>query len=369
MQCFRFLFNERVAVTLTARDRRCQPLDKPNPSPDHFLKVKRGGMVNRSDEAIRVELVDRRTRLEAAVAQTPDSIHFGNLLREVDAALERLQQGSYGLCEACHDPIEEDRLTANPLLRYCLPHLTSEEQHALEEDLDLAFRIQNELLPQRHQLVGCWEVCYQYEAAGPVSGDYCDLIQIDDGTLLFILGDVSGKGVAASMLMSHLHATFRTLTTLGLPVDQLMERANRISCDAMIPGHFATIVCGIADRTGSVQLVNAGHCPPLVVRAERITPLEATGLPLGLFCNTEYGVTSIKLAHGESLLLYTDGLSEARSPSNAEYGSGRLGQLAAERHALSSQALVSACLEDLAAFQSGMVRGDDLTVMVIQRAC
>lgn len=326
-------------------------------------------MATRGDEVLRSDLVERRHRLEAAMTQAGETTHLRELLHEVDAALERVERGNFGLCEACHEPIEADRLAVNPLLCFCLDHLTPAERRVLQDDLELAARIQSELLPQRHLRAAGWEVSYHYEPMGPVSGDYCDLIQPDGEALFFVLGDASGKGVAASILMSQLHAIFRTLITLGLPADQLLERANRIFCDARLPGHHATLVCGRADKTGRVELANAGHCPPLLVQARRATPLEPTGLPLGLFCNSRYGVTTLQLAGGENLLLYTDGLSEARNASGAEYGSARLAGLAAE-HASGEAgppALVSACLEDLAAFRSGARRHDDLTLMVIQR--
>lgn len=323
-------------------------------------------MTRPSRDAVRHELFGRRERLEAAVARTGEDPHLSELLQQVDAALDRVERGTYGLCESCHEEIEEDRLATNPLLRFCLDHLSPGEQRALEQDLELASRIQTELLPSRHLHLPGWEVCYHYEAAGPVSGDYCDLAQLDGETVLFVLGDASGKGVAASIMMTHLHAIFRTLVTLRLPVDQLLERVNRIFCEAMLPSHYATLICGRANSQGFVEFANAGHCPPIMLRPGEARPLEGGGLPLGLFGNTNYGVTTINLEPGEGLLLYTDGVSEARGPSDAEYGSARLMQTAAERHALPAPALVSACVGDVAAFRSGAPRSDDLTIMVMK---
>ena len=324
-------------------------------------------MADYIDQSIREGLQERRRRLEAALIEPADTAGLRDLLREVDAALERLERGTYGLCETCHDPIEADRLASNPLLCFCIGHLAPQERRALEEDLGLASRIQNELLPQRHLRAGDWEVSYHYEPSGPVSGDYCDLIQPDGDALFFMVGDASGKGVAASMLMSQLHAIFRTLVHLATPVDQLLDRANRIFCDAKLPGHYATLVCGRADRNGSVELSNAGHCPPLVVCGGKATEFTAAGFPLGMFCDSKYGVTKVEFARGDSLLLYTDGLSETRNASGAEYGSTRLARLAAERAAVAPSSLVTACLDDVAAFRAGAPRGDDLTLMAIRR--
>lgn len=171
---------------------------------------------------LRTELELRRERLLAASATETSNGTLHQLLASVDAALSRLHQGTFGICETCHDTIEADRLLCNPLLRFCLDHLSSEEQRALEKDLVLAAGIQKALLPPQDWAVDGWHARYHYQPANLVSGDYCDLIENEDG-FLFLLGDVSGKGVAASMLMSHLHATFRTLAGQNLSLQHMVE--------------------------------------------------------------------------------------------------------------------------------------------------
>jgi sigma-B regulation protein RsbU (phosphoserine phosphatase) len=153
-----------------------------------------------------------------------------DLLHQVDSALERMDGGAYGLCEGCYEPIEADRLLADPLLCFCLDHLNDKQRVALQQDLDLASRIQSGLLPHREFHSRHWEACYHYEAAGAVSGDYCELLNPEDasGRLFFSVGDVSGKGVAASLRMAHLHAIMRSLLSAGLPLREIVERANRI---------------------------------------------------------------------------------------------------------------------------------------------
>jgi sigma-B regulation protein RsbU (phosphoserine phosphatase) len=190
----------------------------------------------------------------------------------------------------------------------------------------------------------------------------------DNGDLFFLLGDVSGKGIAASMLMAHLHATFRSLITLDLPVDQLVGRANQVFADCTMPSYYATLVCGRARRSGAIELCNAGHCPPLLIRNGEVTTIEATGLPIGIFCREPYSARKLELEAGDSLLLYTDGLTESRSPYGAEYGSDRLRRVVAAKRSLAPQALTAACIEDARSFRGGQPKPDDLTVLVIQRA-
>jgi len=322
-----------------------------------------------TQEVLRTQLLDRRQKLETAIADSQQAEPFVNLLQEVDSALDRMEKGSYGICETCNEAIETERLHADPLLRYCLPHLTPAQQRALEDDLELAARIQGGLLPKQDLHFPGWEIYYHYDPAGPVSGDYCDLIHSENskGELFFLLGDVSGKGVSASMLMTHLHAMFRSLITVGLPLDQLVALANRVFCESALSGHYATLVCGRANRAGDVEVSIAGHCPPLLVRRGEVTPLESTGLPLGMFHGSQYTAHRIQLVAGDSLLLYTDGLSEARDASNSEYGLGQLSEFVAQQHGLPPQALIAACLQDLKAFSAGAPKSDDLTIMVLRR--
>ena len=320
-----------------------------------------------TDDILRHQLHDRRERLQAAIPLTPDPAPLVSLLQEVDDALERMKQGTYGLCVICHDPVEEQRLLVDPLLRNCLDHLTAEQQRALEQDLELAWRLQRELLPRADLDLAAWEVGYHYEPVGPVSGDYCDVIPLPDGAMFFALGDVSGKGIASSMMMSHLHAIFRSLGGLGLPLDEMVGRANRVFCESTVPAFFATLVCGRAARSGEVEMCNAGHLPALWVREHEVTRLEAGGLPLGLFCNSTYSVQEVRVGHGDLLFLFTDGLSEARNPIAGEYGLDRIAALATAHRLDAPRALVGAYVDDLARFLGGAPRTDDLAVLAMRR--
>ncbi len=314
----------------------------------------------------RDQLLDRRQKLETAVATLGRPDEVSRLLQEVDAALGRMHAGTFGLCATCHDPIEPERLQADPLTQFCIDHLTPVEQRALEHDLDLAARIQRELLPRPDVRFDGWEVAYHYQPAGPVSGDYCDLVPGNAGHFHFLLGDVSGKGVAAAMLMSHLSAMLRTLITLDLPLSQLMERASRVFCESTLPTHYATLICGRASSSGEIEICNAGHPPPLVVQADGIVKLDATGMPIGMFYTQSFSSRTVRLAPGSTLLLYTDGLSEAQNAAGLEYGIDRLAALAASSNR-KPQATIETCVRDVAAFRGATGANDDLTLLAIRR--
>ena len=326
-----------------------------------------GRMATAEQTYLRTELEQRRERLHEALHSPAADASLSQLLAAVDTALSRINQGTFGLCETCHETIEAERLLADPLVRFCLDHLTSAEQRALESDLSLAARIQRALLPKAGLAPAGWDVRFHYQPAGMVSGDYCDLFETDGG-LLFMLGDVSGKGVAASMLMSHLHATFRSLAEAGLPLDRMVENANRIFCESTLAGQFATLVVGRAAHDGSVEFVSAGHLPVLHIHGDGATPKDSTGVPLGMFCNTRFPVHQLKLAQRDTLFLYTDGLTEARNRAGAEYGLNRIRTLAARHIETRPAELISECLKDMLIFGEGLKQTDDLTLLALRRA-
>ncbi len=316
---------------------------------------------------LRNELIDWRQRLEATAKDSADKFQLNGLLREVTAAIERLsREESYGVCQVCHDLIGQAAMNIDPLAKTCLSCFTPEQLAELEKDLDRAWLIQGELLPKQNLKFNGWEVSFRYEAAGPVSGDYCDLVSLDNGELYFLIGDVSGKGVAASLLMSRLHAIFRSLIGAGLGVSELVERANQLFAESTMRPYYATLVCGKAATSGEVEICNAGHCSPLLLHNGSVLPIAATGLPIGMFCQERYSSTQIKLGKGDRLLLYTDGLSEARDQHAIEYGDDRMPTLLGECHALPAIALVNRLLEDVSEFSSARPRADDLTVMAIE---
>lgn len=243
--------------------------------------------------------------------------------------------------------------------------------HELDErdqDINRAVSYQSDLLPASHLQLEPWEVYFVYASAGPLGGDYCDVVPSQEGDFFLFFGDAMGKGIAASLIVSRLHTLFRTLLHLKLPIEEMFDRANRIFCEcARGSGYYATLVCCHASATGALELINAGHLPPLLLRRDGTERIMATGMPLGLFYTNNCEVAHIQLSAGETLLFYTDGITEARDSSEKEYGGERLERLVSERKHLGPKELVHTCHADVSAYAATTKLRDDLTLLALRR--
>jgi len=315
---------------------------------------------------IREQLLDRRHKLERASATLAGSDDVTRLLREVDAALARVDTGVFGICETCRDPIEPERLVADPLSRFCIDHLSPSEQRALEHDLELASHIQSELLPSADRSLGGWEFDYLYQPARTVSGDYCDVIRGNADDVYFLVGDVAGHGIAAAILMSHLSALLRTLIPFGLPIGEMLERTNSAFCNSTMASHYATLVCVHAQSSGEIEICNAGHPPALWLGRHGLTRIEATALPVGMFSTSCFPASNVELEPGDTLLMYTDGLSDASSRTGELYGIDRIARVVASTNGGAAQ-VMQACARDVAAFSGLRGLEDDLTIFAMTR--
>jgi sigma-B regulation protein RsbU (phosphoserine phosphatase) len=315
---------------------------------------------------LRDQLQLRRQKLQNVVSRN-QTANMLQLLEQVDKALERVDAGSYGICEVCHEDMGAQRILTDPLARMCLDCLPPAEARALERDLELAASIQTGLLPPRNFAASGWKAAFHYEPAGMVSGDYCDLVP-HGNDLYFLLGDVSGKGIAASMLMSNLHAMFRALVPAGLPLPELVERANRIFCGSTLPNQYATLIVGKAKPCGDVEISNSGHLAPLHVSKNGVNAIEASTVPVGLFCDQKFSSTHVQLSPGDSLVLFSDGLTESYGADGSEYGSQRLSALLNRCLSRGSRELVEDCMRDITAFRGDSPRFDDQTLLVLSFA-
>jgi len=316
-------------------------------------------------QSLTEQLVDRRRRLLDLPG--PARGPFADLLREVDDALAAVEAGRYGLCEVCHDPIEADRLACDPLIRVCIDHLSSGQRRALEHDLETAGRLQAALLPGRSLEVPGWDLELAHRPAGPVGGDLTTLLPAADGGAHFLLADAMGKGISGALLIAQLVALFRVLVGRDDGLETVLAEANRLLCANTPASHYATAVAGHLGPGGALTLVNAGHPPPLLAHGGEVTRLDGGGMPLGLFPSNHLPVHRLDLAPGDTLVVYSDGASEAAGGDGEEYGIDRLAASLAAAAGGSARQVTGRVLGDLAAFRDGGAAGDDLSLLVLRR--
>ncbi|WP_433965937.1 PP2C family protein-serine/threonine phosphatase [Tunturiibacter gelidiferens] len=236
----------------------------------------------------------------------------------------------------------------------------------LQAQLELARQVQLRLLPDRRCCLSDWEVAFSYESAGFVSGDYVDLIPAGADAFYFALGDVSGKGVAASMLMSHLHATLRTLLPSNRTIEEVVTIASSTFCQSALPAQFATLVLGKADRSGNVELVNAGHNPVLLVEGAEVEVIGAASLPLGMFCSTEFASVRRRVSPESTLFLYSDGITESTNESGNEFDQNRLSKTLLQSRNLPPTAVVETIQRTIGRYTNGAQPSDDRTMLALR---
>jgi CHASE2 domain-containing sensor protein len=242
------------------------------------------------------------------------------------------------------------------------------QRRAQEQELAVARKIQQDLLPRGVLAVQDVEVAGTNLPCFAVGGDYFDYFTLADGRIALAIADVSGKGVPAALLMSNLQAILRAECARGSDVTQVPSQANKQLMESM-PGSskFVTFFYGALDPAARrLSYSNAGHNPPLVVRTDgAIQELEAGGLLLGVFPFAEYEQGTVDLGPGDVVVLFTDGVTEAESRRGL-YGDERLHELLRRVHRDSAREIADAICKDVAHFSHGLHQSDDVTVVVVR---
>ncbi|HJW91136.1 MAG TPA: PP2C family protein-serine/threonine phosphatase, partial [Anaerolineales bacterium] len=242
----------------------------------------------------------------------------------------------------------------------------------IEEELHLARLVQETLLPKDIPSIPGWELASHWLPAREMSGDFYDFLALPDGRLGLIIGDVSGKGMPAALVMAITQSILRATAERITPPAEVLERANKLILPHMPANMFATCLYMILDpATGCLQFANAGHNLPILLTDRGVVEPRATGMPLGLLPGMTYDQKDVHLEPGNRLLMYTDGLVEAHNPQREMFGTPYLHELVGQEIQVppgssGGTALIELLLASLAGFTgSGWEQEDDVTLVTL----
>ncbi|MBI9073126.1 MAG: SpoIIE family protein phosphatase [Melioribacteraceae bacterium] len=242
------------------------------------------------------------------------------------------------------------------------------EKEKIEKDLELAKNIQKNLLPKKFPKLNSFEISAFNETARQVGGDYYDVVKLDKNRTLFAIGDVSGKGVQAALIMANVQAFLKSICKQNLPLDKSTDLINDLVSENTSGGGFITFFWGILnDETKELTYVNAGHNPPLLIRHGEITKLKKGGMILGVMETlVPYEAEIIQLEKDDVIVLFTDGITEAMDTEMVEFSDERLEEISLKYASLPAYELTSKIMEDVKVFTSGAEQSDDITSLIVK---
>jgi len=243
------------------------------------------------------------------------------------------------------------------------------QRERMERELELATEIQQRFQPsgppklEGYEFQGISFSCYE------IGGDYYDFIPKSDDKMIIALGDVSGKGTAAALLMSSLHAAIHAQVSANRSLGEMVDSVNKYLADNTPANRFVTLFIAELDPpSGTLRYINAGHNPPLIGRTNgMIEQLSSGGFPLGILPTAEFEVGETKLSNGESLVIYSDGVSEANNLQEEEFGLHRLSEVIRKNLVASASGMRDKVESALSAFTQTAPANDDITLVIVKR--
>jgi sigma-B regulation protein RsbU (phosphoserine phosphatase) len=261
--------------------------------------------------------------------------------------------------------------------------VVAKEKERLQSELEIAREVQGQLFPKNVPALRTLQLTGVCHPARMVSGDYYDFIHLTDSTLAFAIGDVAGKGISAALLMAAIQSTMRTQLSAGLPAAaaagngggraqhsaaRLVARLNTQLYANTSPEKYATFYFGMYDdESSTLTYTNAGHLPPILVRGGQPQLLEVTGTVVGAFPFAEYEEQKIRLAAGDLLVAYTDGIVEPENEYGEMFGDERLTELLVKHAATSNDEIIARVVEAVREWTGAGELQDDMTMLVARR--
>lgn len=240
------------------------------------------------------------------------------------------------------------------------------EKARIEHELRIAAEIQRALLPEGSHSGAFYEGSGTSVSARAIGGDFYDMIEMPDGSFGFLVGDVAGKGPAAALLTSKILGIFSAFAATCEDPAETMSQVNKVLTRRAIDARYATSMYGRLDQNGEMVYCSAGHNPALVYGVDGLRRLEADGMPVGLFDFAPYSSTRLTLKPGDTLVMYSDGVTEAQSTDGSEFGEPRLIEVVKQHHGAPAGDLLKHIVDAVQAFAHGVEQYDDVTALVVR---
>jgi serine phosphatase RsbU (regulator of sigma subunit) len=238
----------------------------------------------------------------------------------------------------------------------------------LDEELRTAYVIQSRLLPADLPAIDGYAFAGTNKPCRTVSGDYFDVLVRPDGRLYFIIADVSGKGITAALVMASVATAFNIFTRTDPTPADLLRELNATLAPKTAPSKFVTMVAGVLDpKTGTVDFANAGHVAPLVITKDGVAQQTSTDLVVGLFAHAKYRNQQIVLGDGDSLVLFTDGVTEAENEAEEQLGLAPVAELVKTLHGTPAQDILDTIEQHVREFAGTAPAADDVTMMALTK--
>jgi sigma-B regulation protein RsbU (phosphoserine phosphatase) len=244
-----------------------------------------------------------------------------------------------------------------------------EQRKKLEQELALAEETQRSLLPQKLPDIPGFRIRAFSKPTRYVGGDFYDFITVKDASFIGVLADVSGKGVAASLLSSMTLGCLEMQLRSGLSPADALTRVNKFLCERSSGGRFVTVFAFTMDRAGKGVFVNAGHNPAFLFRASsgEIEELQSNNIIVGAFPFVAYESSPLQLNDGDVLVIYSDGLTEAENPAGEMLGDALVKKIIREEAPRGAESLERKLLETIQSFTKGRTQTDDITIMIVEK--
>lgn len=240
------------------------------------------------------------------------------------------------------------------------------EKARIEHELKVAAVIQKALLPEGKHTGPFYESAGMSVQARSIGGDFFDMQEMPNGQFGFLCGDVAGKGPAAALLTSKILGIFSAFASVGDSPEQTVDHINKVLTRRAIDARYATMLYGQLSPSGKLSFCNAGHNPPLIYGADGLRRIESGGMPVGLFEFAPYSADTVELKPGDTMVLYSDGVTEAHNVAGDEFGEARLVEVVEKHHRSSADVVLEQIVNAVTEFARGAEQYDDITAHVVK---